>query len=88
MPQVPPVANAAHSTAADLPPPLEKRLTHARKVTGRLTFAAFAGAAVEAELRCGETTILCLLDRDADLTAGRAVRLRARPEACLVLPEE
>jgi iron(III) transport system ATP-binding protein len=57
-------------------------------IEGRLTFAAFAGAAVEAELRCGETAILCLLDRDADLTPGRAVTLRAKPDACLVLPEE
>jgi iron(III) transport system ATP-binding protein len=57
-------------------------------IEGRMTFAAFAGAAVEAELRCGETDILCLLDRDADLTPGRAVTLRAKPDACLVLPEE
>jgi iron(III) transport system ATP-binding protein len=55
---------------------------------GRMTFAAFAGAAVEAELKCGETKIACLLDREADLTPGRAVTLRAKPEACLVLPQE
>jgi len=53
-----------------------------------MTFAAFAGAAVEAELRCGETKIACLLDRDADLTPGRTVTLRAKADACLVLPEE
>jgi iron(III) transport system ATP-binding protein len=57
-------------------------------IEGRITFAAFAGAAVEAELRCGETAIKCLLDRDADLTPGRTVTLRAKPDACLVLPEE
>lgn len=57
-------------------------------IEGRMTFAAFAGAAVEAELKCGETNIACLLDRDADLTPGRAVTLRARADACLVLPEE
>jgi iron(III) transport system ATP-binding protein len=57
-------------------------------IEGRITFAAFAGAAVEAELRCGETAIQCLLDRDADLTPGRTVTLRAKPDACLVLPEE
>src|ERR1700719_557778 len=57
-------------------------------IEGRMTFAAFAGAAVEAELECGETNIACLLDRDADLTPGRPVMLRARPDACLVLPEE
>jgi iron(III) transport system ATP-binding protein len=57
-------------------------------IEGRMTFAVFAGAAVEAELRCGETTVQCLLDRNADLTPGRAVTLRAKPSACLVLPEE
>jgi len=57
-------------------------------IEGRMTFAAFAGAAVEAELRCGETNIQCLLDRKADLTPGRAITLRAKPDACLVLPEE
>jgi iron(III) transport system ATP-binding protein len=57
-------------------------------IEGQMTFAAFAGAAVEAELRCGETKIACLLDRDADLTPGRTVVLRAKPDACLVLPEE
>ncbi len=57
-------------------------------IEGRMTFAAFAGAAVEAELKCGETNIACLLDRDADLTPGRTVTVRARAEACLVLPEE
>jgi len=57
-------------------------------IEGSMTFAAFAGAAVEAELRCGETNIQCLLDRDADLTPGRAITLRVKPDACLVLPEE
>jgi len=60
----------------------------ANTIEGKMTFAAFAGAAVEAELRCGETRIACLLDRDADLTPGRTVTLRAKPDACLVLPEE
>jgi iron(III) transport system ATP-binding protein len=54
----------------------------------RLTFAIFAGVAVEAELRCGDTTLQCLLNREADLTPGRTVTLRARADACLVLPEE
>ena len=57
-------------------------------IEGQLAFAAFAGTAVEAELTCGDTKIQCLLDRDADLTPGRTVTLRAKPEACLVLPEE
>jgi iron(III) transport system ATP-binding protein len=55
---------------------------------GHLTFAVFAGVAVEAELRCGETTMQCLLNRDADLTPGRAITVYARADACLVLPEE
>jgi iron(III) transport system ATP-binding protein len=55
---------------------------------GRLAFAIFAGVAVEAEVRCGETSLACLLNREADLTPGRPVTLRARADACLVLPEE
>jgi iron(III) transport system ATP-binding protein len=55
---------------------------------GRLTFAIFAGTAVEAEVRCGETNLQSLLNREADLTPGRAVTLRARADACLVLAEE
>jgi hypothetical protein len=53
-----------------------------------LILAIFAGVAVEAELRCGETTLQCLLNREADLTPGRSLTLRARADACLVLPEE
>jgi hypothetical protein len=30
----------------------------------------------------------CLLNREADLTPGRAITLRAKADACLVLPEE
>jgi iron(III) transport system ATP-binding protein len=55
---------------------------------GRLTFAIFAGVAVEAEIRCGEVNLHCLLNREADLTPGRAITLRAKPDVCLVLPEE
>jgi iron(III) transport system ATP-binding protein len=54
---------------------------------GAMTFAVFAGAAVEAEVRCGETRLQCLLDRAADLTLNKAVTLRARADACLVLPD-
>ncbi len=57
-------------------------------IEGRMTFAVFAGAAVEAELRCNDTRLQCLLDRDADLTPGNAITLYVRPSACLVLPEE
>jgi ABC-type Fe3+/spermidine/putrescine transport system ATPase subunit len=55
---------------------------------GRLTFAIFAGVAVEAEVRCGDVNLSCLLNREADLTPGRAITLRAKADACLVLPEE
>ncbi len=55
---------------------------------GQMTFAAFAGAAVEAEVTCGAIKLQCLLDRNADLTPGRSMTLFAKPEACLVLPEE
>ncbi len=55
---------------------------------GKLTFAVFAGVAVEAEIQCGEMTMQCLLNREADLTPGRAMRLYAKADACLVLPEE
>jgi iron(III) transport system ATP-binding protein len=55
---------------------------------GTLAFAIFAGVAVEAEVRCGDMSLACLLDREADLTPGRLATLRARAHACLVLPEE
>jgi iron(III) transport system ATP-binding protein len=55
---------------------------------GTLSFAIFAGVAVEGEIRCGDTTLQCLLNREADLTPGRAITLRAKADACLVLPEE
>jgi ABC-type Fe3+/spermidine/putrescine transport system ATPase subunit len=55
---------------------------------GRLAFAVFAGVAVEAEVRCGEVSLSCLLNREADLMPGRAITLRAQADACLVLPEE
>src|SRR5712671_1553393 len=45
---------------------------------GTLTFAIFAGVAVEAEVRCGDMSLACLLDREADLTPGRLATLRAR----------
>jgi iron(III) transport system ATP-binding protein len=55
---------------------------------GQLAFAIFAGTAVEAEVRCGDASLSCLLNREADLTPGRAITLRARADACLILPEE
>src|SRR5204863_4670809 len=47
---------------------------------GRLTFAVFAGTAVEAELRCGDTSLQCLLNREVDLTLGRALTGYAKPD--------
>jgi iron(III) transport system ATP-binding protein len=44
---------------------------------GRLAHAIFAGVAAEAEVKVGEATLVCLLNREADLTPGR-----------LILPEE
>jgi iron(III) transport system ATP-binding protein len=55
---------------------------------GQLAFALFAGMTIEAEVRCGNVTIHCLLGRDADLTPGKPVKLHARADACLVLPHE
>jgi len=71
-----------HETAAD------DTGTRVNVFEGRLVFAIFAGVAVEAEVRCGEMSLACLLDRESDLTPGRPVTLRARAHACLVLPEE
>ena len=45
-------------------------------------------ATVEAELACGDIKIQCLLDREADLTPGHSLALYAKPESCLVLPQE
>ena len=69
----------------DLSPSTRRTARMRRRSTrfdGRLTFAVFAGAAVEAEVRCGETSLQCLLNREADLTPGRAITLRAQ-RGCL-----
>jgi iron(III) transport system ATP-binding protein len=71
-----------HETAAD------DAAARINVFEGRLVFAIFAGVAVEADVRCGDVSLACLLDREADLTPGRPVTLRARAHACLVLPEE
>jgi len=55
---------------------------------GRLAHAIFAGVAAEAEVKVGDATLACLLNREADLTPGRAITLRAKADACLILPEE
>jgi len=72
----------------DLSPGTASASNAVNTIEGQLTFAAFAGAAIEAEIKCGDITIACLIDHDADLTTGRGVRLQAKPEDCLVLPEE
>jgi iron(III) transport system ATP-binding protein len=69
-------------------PPSDSGAMPLNMFQGSLVFAIFAGVAVEAEVRCGETSLACLLNREADLTPGRSVTLRGRADACLVLPEE
>jgi iron(III) transport system ATP-binding protein len=58
------------------------------RIVGKIEFAIFAGVAVEAEIRCGDAKIHCLLGRDVDFTPGNPVSLRFSPEACVVLPPE
>jgi iron(III) transport system ATP-binding protein len=58
------------------------------RIDGAIEFAIFAGAAVEADVRCGDTRIQCLLGRDVDFTPGREISLRFSPEVCVVLPLE
>ncbi|MNC91849.1 TOBE domain protein [compost metagenome] len=57
-------------------------------LSAQVDFAIFTGAAVEAEVRCGETRLFCLLARDADMTPGSPITLRFSPDVCVVLPEE
>jgi iron(III) transport system ATP-binding protein len=58
------------------------------RIDGAIEFAIFAGTAVEAEVRCGEMKIQCLLGREVDFATGRQISLRFSPEVCVVLPEE
>jgi iron(III) transport system ATP-binding protein len=60
----------------------------ANQISGRLELAVFAGNAVEAEVRVGETKVLCLLDHDADLKADRDVVLTFAAEDTLVLADD
>ena len=55
---------------------------------GILEFAAFGGSVTEAEVRCGEVKIQCLLGRDIDPTIGRSISLSFSPEVCLVLADD
>jgi ABC-type Fe3+/spermidine/putrescine transport system ATPase subunit len=89
-----PLAKGANVRVSIRPEDLAVQETAEREASGvnvfegRLAFAAFAGVAVEAEVRCGDVNLQCLLNRDADLTQGRASTLRAKVDACLVLPDE
>ena len=58
------------------------------QIDGSIEFAIFAGSTVEAEIRCGEAKIHCLLERDVDFTPGNPVSLRFSPDVCVVLPQE
>jgi iron(III) transport system ATP-binding protein len=58
------------------------------RLDGRVEVAVFAGSAVEAQVRCGDTALHCLLGRDADVTPGSALTLRFAPDAAVVLPAE
>lgn len=57
-------------------------------IEGHLEYAIFAGATVEADVRCRDVRIQCLLGRDADLTPGKPVSLMASPDACVVIPDQ
>ena len=61
---------------------------HVNVLPAQVEFAIFTGAAVEAEVRSGETKIFCLLGRDADLTPGSPITLHFSPDVCVVLPDE
>jgi len=58
------------------------------KIAGRLDFAIFAGAAVEAEIACGDLKLFCLMGRDAPMTPGVPVSLSFAADAAVVLPRE
>jgi iron(III) transport system ATP-binding protein len=58
------------------------------RIEGRVEVAVFAGSAVEAQVRCGDTVLHCLLGRDADVTPGTALALRFSADASVVLPAE
>ena len=58
------------------------------KIEGRLDFAIFAGAAVEAEIACGDLKLFCLMGRDAPMTPGVPVSLSFAADAAVVLPRE
>ena len=56
------------------------------RLTGTVEVALFAGSAIEADVRVGDTTIHCLLGRDADVRPGTPIALRFSADAAAVLP--
>jgi iron(III) transport system ATP-binding protein len=58
------------------------------RIEGRVEVAVFAGSVVEAQVRCGDTVLQCLLRRDAEVTPGAAIALRFAADACVVLPAQ
>jgi iron(III) transport system ATP-binding protein len=60
----------------------------ANRLACQLELAIFAGAAIEAELSCGDTKLRCQFGRDTQLAAGESVTLSFAPEAAVVLPAE
>jgi iron(III) transport system ATP-binding protein len=62
--------------------------TGANKLEGHLDFAIFAGAAVEAEVACGDLKLFCLMGRDAPMTPGVPVGLSFNSDVAVVLPRE
>jgi iron(III) transport system ATP-binding protein len=60
----------------------------ANRIDGKLDFAIFAGAAVEAEVACGEHKMFCLMGRDSPMTPGAPVKLRFAADAAVVLPRD
>ena len=61
---------------------------HENRLACQVELAIFAGATIEAELRCGGTALRCQVTRDTPLAAGDAVTLSFAPEAAVVLPAE
>ena len=57
-------------------------------VEGRTELSIFAGSAVEAEIRCGDLKVMCLLKHDAAPAAQRDVTLAFSREDTLILAED
>jgi ABC-type Fe3+/spermidine/putrescine transport system ATPase subunit len=57
-------------------------------LAGKLTFAVFAGAMVEAEIKCGDNIVQALLSRDTDVTPGRDIVLAAPARLTVILAQD